>query len=230
MRPIPRFPFWRNMGVLNQSTGVYLGYGYVLTAAHVGPGVFSLQDGSSYHPIPGSESRFRNSHGTFADLSLFRVSYKRNDLLAQLPTIPLRRTCPGRGASVVLVGAGSGNSSGDVMSSSADFRWNENTRMRWGLNRVEYQYQDPIETFAFRTPGFSTRFSREIFGCQATPGDSGGAAFAFNPMFKRWELCGIILAVDGAEGQAAYGNHTYIADLSVLPAQMPTAPSFLASW
>lgn len=230
MRPTQRFPFWRNVGILNQSTGVYLGYGYVLTAAHVGPGVFSLQDGSSYRPVAGSERRFRNSNGTFADLTLFRVSYRRDDLLAQLPTIPMRRTCPGRGASVVLVGAGSGNSADDVMSSSVDFRWNDNTRMRWGLNRVEYQYQDPIETFAFRTPGFSTRFSKDNFACQATPGDSGGAVFAFNPMFKRWELCGVILAVDGSEGSAAYGNHTYIGDLSMLPAQIPNTPSFLASW
>lgn len=230
MPPAPRFSFWLNVGTLNQSTGVYLGNGHVLTAAHVGAGRFYLQDGSSYRPVPGSERRFRNADGTFADLSLFRVSYRREDLLARLPAIPLRRVGPSRGCALVLLGAGSGNASDDPARITADFRWNEHSRIRWGMNRVEYRYDDPIETYAFRTPGFSTQFSRECFECQATPGDSGGAVFAYNPLFKRWELCGIILAVDGAEGEAAYGNHTYIGDLSILPAEILAAPAVLASW
>lgn len=225
-----RFPYWQNVGMLNQSTGVYLGNGYVLTAAHVGAGVFFLQDGSSYRPVPGTEQRFRVRGESFADLSLFRVSYRREDLLAQLPTIPMRRVCPGRGCTVVMVGAGSGNASDGFTRMGDDFRWNDDIRMRWGLNRVEYQYADPIETYAFRTAGFSTRFSRASYECQATPGDSGGAVFAYNPMFKRWELCGIILAVDGAEGQAAYGNQTYIGDLSAVPPQALMGPAVLASW
>lgn len=231
MRPAPRFPFWLNMGMLNQSTGVYLGNGYVLTAAHVGPGLFYLQDGSCYHPVPGSETSFpKGKSKPLADLCLFRVSYRRSDLMARLPAIPLRRSCPSRGCSVLLLGAGSGNASDDPARVGFDFRWNDHTRMRWGLNRVEYQYDDPIETYAFRTSGFSTQFSAEQLECQATPGDSGGAAFSYNPVFKRWELCGIILAVDGTEGQAAYGNQTYIGDLSAIPAQNFATPAVLASY
>lgn len=230
MRSVPRFPFWFNVGMLNQSTGVYLGGGCVLTAAHVGPGVFVLQDGSSYQPVPGTEQSFRTGDGARADLTLFRVAYGRGDTLAKLPAVPLRRACPSRGSAVVLVGAGSGNATGNVVKCATDFRWNDNAQMRWGLNRVEYRYSEPIETYAFRTPGFSTRFSRDGFECQATPGDSGGAAFSYNQIFKRWELCGIILAVDGEEGFAAFGNHTYIGDLSVIPPQLTATPAVLASW
>jgi len=226
----PAFPYWRNLGVLNQSTGIYLGHGFVLSAAHVGPGLFRLQDGSTYRPVPGSERRFRNGDGSMADLSLFQVYYRGGDPISRLPTIPLRRVCPDRGCPVLLLGGGSGNATQELSRAAMDFRWNQDNRLRWGFNRVEYNYDAPIETFSFRTPGFSTRFMRRRFNCQATPGDSGGAVFSFNPVFKRWELCGVILAVDGREGEAAYGNQTYIADLSVVPRKVFADTAILASW
>ncbi|MEM0969154.1 MAG: hypothetical protein AAGJ31_07390, partial [Verrucomicrobiota bacterium] len=81
----------------------------------------------------------------------------------------------------------------------------------------------------FRTPGYSTRFARGELQCQATPGDSGGGVFAFHPVFRRWELCGIILAVDGQEGKAAYGNQTYIGDLTIIPKHAFSGRSLLVS-
>jgi secreted trypsin-like serine protease len=68
------------------------------------------------------------------------------------------------------------------------------------------------------TDTFATRFSiaRTEHEAQAAHGDSGGAAFAY--LENRWQLVGIILAVDNHIGQpersAVYGNRTMIADLA----------------
>jgi len=209
------FPFWRNVGLLNDSTAVYMGNGYVLTAAHVGAGVFKLPDGSSYKPEPNSLRRFRNADGTFADLCLFRVIYRKRDPIAKLPSVPMGPMRPPRGSYVLLIGAGSGNS--HLHSRNTDFRWNEDYRLRWGLNRVEHEFGEPMRTHHYLTSGFATQFSQGEAECQATPGDSGGPAFVYNHGTRRWELGGIILAVDSEFGRAAFGNQTYIADLRVLP-------------
>ncbi len=216
------FPFWKNVGYLNESTAVYMGNGYVLTAAHVGAGKFQLADGSRYAPIPETEQRFRNSDGSFSDLCVFRVSYRASDSIADLPSVPLGPVCPGQGSFVLLIGAGSGNSSNSRIqfASSRDFSWNEDFRIRWGLNRVAHQFASPMKTYHFSTPGYSTKFSRGEYRCQATPGDSGGAAFVYNRQTHRWELGGIILAVDSRVGEAEFGNQTYIADLTILPDQV----------
>lgn len=211
-----RFPYWNNVGQLNRSTGVYLGNGYVLTAAHVGPGVFELTDGERHAPIPGSETQMRNSDGTLSDLCIFRVESKRGDSLSRLPAIPIGPVCPPRGCYVLMLGAGSGNAGGPSLGPAA-FNWNDDYRVRWGLNRVETQFGARIRTSQFQTSGYSTHFGPGKLECQATPGDSGGAAFVYNQQTRRWELGGLILAVDSPRGRVAYGNQTYIADLTTLP-------------
>jgi hypothetical protein len=68
------------------------------------------------------------------------------------------------------------------------------------------------------TDVFATRFSiaNTAHEAQASHGDSGGAAYAY--LDGRWQLVGIILAVDNYARQpnrsAVYGNRTMIADLS----------------
>jgi hypothetical protein len=68
------------------------------------------------------------------------------------------------------------------------------------------------------TDAFSTRFSiaNTAHEAHAALGDSGGAAFAY--LEDRWQLVGIILAVDVHNGQpdrsSVYGNRTMIADLA----------------
>lgn len=207
------FPYWKNVGMLNDSTAVYLGNGWILTAAHVGVGVFEMHDGSRYSPVPNTIKRFRNADGTFADICMFKVDYKKRDSIAQLPSVALGPIRPPRGAHVLLIGAGSGNSN----LRTNDLRWNEDYRLRWGLNRVEHEFGSPMRTHHFLTSGFATEFSEGLAECQATPGDSGGPAFVYNRSTQRWELGGIILAVDSEFGHAAIGNQTYIADFSVLP-------------
>lgn len=212
-----QFPYYRNVGILNQSTGIYMGNGYVLTAAHVGAGTFHLGDGTRYSPVPGSEQMFRNRDGSFADLCVFKIAFSRRDSVANLPAIPMGPVRPGRGSYVMLVGGGSGNAHPGGGQAAESFRWNNDYRIRWGLNRVEQEFSGPMQTDTYFTPGYATRFSPGHIECQATPGDSGGAVFAYNGVDNRWELAGVILAVDSPHGRAEYGNQTYCADITIIP-------------
>jgi hypothetical protein len=150
----------------------------------------------------------------------------RSDPLAALAPMALAKGAPDRGAFVVLVGAGGGNSG--PRGSGPDFRWNEDFRVRWGFNSVSAKFVRPILTYSFATPGFATQFAIGEDESQACPGDSGGGVFLYNREARRWELGGVILAVDGQCGTAAFGDQTYIGDLSLLPRKELTG-SILAS-
>jgi hypothetical protein len=225
--PVPAFPYWNYLGCVNHSTGIYIGSGRVLTAAHVGMGTFVTRDGRSYAAIPRSETRFRNRQGGNSDLFVYRIQMEPTDPLALLPPMNLCKTCPDRGTQVVLLGAGGGNAGNRF--GSGDFRWNEDFRLRWGLNVVAAKFARPILTYEFATPGFATHFADGKGESQACPGDSGGGVFLFNRDAKRWELGGVILAVDGKHGTAAYGDQTYIGDLSLLPRKEFASGGMLAS-
>ena len=202
------FPYWSHVGKIGRSSGVYLGNGYVLTAAHVGSGTFTLPDGSRYEAVPGSERMFNNHDGTTADLCLFRVRYNKQDRIARLRALPLSTMPPKKGTSLLLLGAGAGSQS----KSREGFQWSNEYNLRWGVNSIEEIYSEPMPTNEFASYGFATRFERGLHQCQAAPGDSGGAVFHFNSRTDRWELAGIIVAVDSDFGRAEFGNQTYIAD------------------
>lgn len=202
-----KFPFWKNVGQIDRSTGIYLGNGYVLTAAHVGPGPFRTSDGRTYLDEPGSELYFKNFDLTQADLCLYRVRFRTTDPVAAYPSIPLTTMPPRKGTPVILLGGGAG---GEY--SGRRFPWSDDYRVRWGLNSIEKVYSVPMPTSRFASFGFGTKFERTGGRCQAAPGDSGGAVFHFNPTAKRWELAGVIVAVDSRFGAAEFGNQTYIAD------------------
>lgn len=224
------FPFFENVGILNESTGVYIGRGYVLTAAHVGPGEFQLSDGSTYQPFPGSEQRFKNPDGTFSDLCVFRIQFDSKDSIAKLKPISLGPVAPNHGSYILMIGAGSGNSGHNRRTSHGmKFHWNDDYRIRWGLNRVANRFGSMMRTFRYLTPGYSTEFRPGKFQCQATPGDSGGAAFVYNRHTHEWQLGGIILAVDSEDGGAAFGNQTYIADLTILPSDIFNSAGLVAT-
>ena len=212
---VPAFPYWSHLGSVNQSTGIYLGGGRVLTAAHVGAGVFTTQDGHSYRPVSGPPKRYPNRQGGDSDLLVYRILVNRGDPLFSLPPMTLAKSSPERGGFVLLLGAGGGNSGSRA--GSADYRWNEDFRLRWGFNSVSAKFVRPILTYTFATPGFATQFALGSDEAQACPGDSGGGVFVYNREARRWELGGVILAVDGAHGAAAFGDQTYIGDLSILP-------------
>jgi hypothetical protein len=97
----------------------------------------------------------------------------------------------------------------------AGFLWQAPSIKRWGTSML---YEHLHDQSVGNTDAFATRFSiaRTAHEAHAAHGDSGGAAFAY--LDDRWQLVGIILAVDGHTDQpdrsAVYGNRTIIADLA----------------
>ncbi|MFT5469953.1 MAG: hypothetical protein ACI8UO_005076 [Verrucomicrobiales bacterium] len=214
------FPYWMHVGRIDRSTGVYLGNGYVLTAAHVGAGNFDLSDGTSYSVVPNSARILENRDGSQADFCLFRVKFNAKDSIAKLPPIQLATIAPTVGANVLLIGNGMGGS--DSKANGA-FPWKDNHQVRWGVNQIEEIYSQPMPTHDFLSYGYATRFEKGGIECQATPGDSGGACFRYNEGASRWELAGIIVAVDSEHGLAEYGNQTYIADPVLFKGELAAA-------
>jgi hypothetical protein len=202
-------PGWVNVGNCNAWTAVYLGRGWVLTAAHVGVSNIEL-DGTTYSADFGSRERVFNSDGTAADLLLFRIDPEPN-----LPPLEIATESPPIGTPIVMVGSGLGRGEKTAGRGRVGFSWQEPSLKRWGTSLVHEYLHDQSVGF---TDAFATRFSiaKTAHEAHAAHGDSGGAVFA--RLEGRWQLVGILMAVDRHPGQpvrsAAYGNRTIIADLS----------------
>jgi hypothetical protein len=207
-------PGWANVGVCSGWTAVYLGRGWVLTAAHVGPSNINLE-GTLYKADIDSRERVRNPDGTAADLMLFRI-----DPEPDLPSLRISAESPPIGSPIVMVGRGLGRGEKTTRGGRAGFSWQGPPIKRWGTGMLhEYLYDLSVGN----TDAFATRFSiaKTAHEAHAAHGDSGGAAFAY--LEDRWQLVGIILAVDAhfadadtdeSAQLAAYGDRTLIADLA----------------
>lgn len=207
-------PGWANVGVCSGWTAVYLGRGWVLTAAHVGPSNIDLE-GTLYRADVSSRERVRNLNGTAADLMLFRI-----DPEPDLPTLKISAESPPIGSPIVMVGSGLGRGEKTTRGGRSGFFWQEPSIKRWGTSLLhEYLYDRSVGN----TDAFATRFSiaKTAHEAHAAHGDSGGAAFAY--LEDQWQLVGIILAVDAhfadadsdeSARLAAYGDRTLFADLA----------------
>jgi hypothetical protein len=202
-------PGWVNVGNCNTWTAVYLGRGWVLTAAHVGVSNIEL-DGTTYAADVRSRERVFNPDGTAADLILFRI-----DPEPDLPSLEIAAESPPIGTPIVMVGSGLGRGEKTGGRGRVGFSWQAPSLKRWGTSLVHEYLHDQSIGF---TDAFATRFSiaKTAHEAHAAQGDSGGAAFA--RLEGRWQLVGILMAVDSHPGQpvrsAVYGNRTIIADLS----------------
>ena len=103
-----KFPYWNHVGKIGRSNGIFIGNGYILTAAHVGEGDFHGNDGRAYKMVSGSGSILRNPTGEQAAMLLFQIQVPRGSMLSQLESIPLTRAVPQSGERVLLMGAGAG--------------------------------------------------------------------------------------------------------------------------
>ena len=232
-------PGWNNVGGISIGTGVYLGYGWVLTANHIGSGSGITLGGVTYTMAPGTGHQLTNAgasgKSTFTDLYMFQLQ----GALPNLPAIRIASSAPANGDTVTMIGRGSiqeanrtfwnvDTSAGPV----GPWVWTETTAasanyagyktigggtMRWGTNVIDDNdwVLDGYDFFALGTtfdPGVSNNEAQVVVG------DSGGAVFV--KQAGEWSLAGIIIATGvfpdqpGGAGTAVYYNASYFADLS----------------
>ena len=217
-------PGFDNIGRLGVFTGVYLGYGWVITARHAG--LRDVYFGLVLHlRVPGSEVIIEHDVSNDADLRMYQV-----DPWPDLPPLAIRSDpIPDPGTTmtdVVMIGNGrsagnpvTGNDCATSPPSPCGFFWSSGA-IRWATNRI--QALEPDFTFVgnpYTTESFATEFDRGLptpHEAQVGNGDSGGAVFIDNA--GSWELAGILHSREEFGGQpvssALYGNRSIAADLS----------------
>jgi cysteine-rich repeat protein len=211
-------PGFDHVGTKGGTSVIYVGYGWVLSAAHVGMGDVVL-GGVSYPALSGSRIVLIHSGTTEADLELFRI-----DPAPSLSPLPIRASEPALDDPVIMIG--NGRNRGDALSvfppPSVDdgYYWGLSRAMRWGTNVVD-SIEPDVDSGSWVTDSFATSFSRSgtVDECQGANGDSGGAVFIKNA--GTWELAGVMHTigvfaeqVDDLAETALYDNLTYAADLS----------------
>lgn len=227
---VGRFPYWDHVGMVGMGSGIYLGNGCVITSAHVGCYPFRMHDGTSYEPDYQSWAILRNADNTQSDLAVFRVRVDSFSSLARLAPLAIggaQELHP-----VLFVGTGFTQgqqpialSSGGKFLAALGYRVQPHRGTVWGINQTSEPLDRPVATGKESlTHCFSTRFDRTDFAGQAVDGDSGGAAFSYNPELERWELVGCIIAVSQPDATVTFGCRTYIGDLDSYASQIPMAP------
>jgi hypothetical protein len=222
-------PGFDNVGRPSVFSAVYLGYGWVITARHVG-----LHDvifgGVTYPRVPNSEVIIEHDVSNDADLRMYQV-----DPWPNLPPLAIRSDpIPDPGMTMTdVVMIGNGWAAGDPVinqpgpgndcigqPSPCGFFWNLTgepfKRIRWATNRIQALEPDLV-VGGITTESFATEFDRNLptpHESQVANGDSGAAVFIKNA--GSWELAGILHAslAFGPASSAVYGDRSFAADLS----------------
>ena len=231
-------PGFANVGTRGRSSAVYIGDGWVLTAAHVSGGNVKL-GGTTYQWLRETNTVIRNPAGTglseFADLRLFRLATEPS-----LPDLTLSRESPEAGTFSILIGNGKdrdkdlvgwsieGNGSNRVWRESAPpadengFKWLTTNSMGWGANEVDSDGNADDDNFITTETGFADTISLSTTfddipnfpEGQAATNDSGGALFT-RKANGDWELTGIIHSIGLLDAQpsqtSVFGNRTFAA-------------------
>lgn len=229
-------PGWNNVGAIGFGGGVYIGYGWVLTANHVGSGDGITLGGVKYAMLPGTGHQLTNAgaagKSAFTDLFMFQIASPS----PSLPFIHVASTAPANGETVTMIGRGilqqanptfwNVNTSAnpwvwtettEALANEAGFKANGAKQMRWGTNAIDGR---GWFTLGVDVLGIGTTFDPDVSNneAQVVSGDSGGAVFV--KQAGAWNLAGIIIAQGllpnqpGGTSTAAFYNTSYFADLS----------------
>ncbi len=231
-------PYFQNVGTVGGGSAIYLGNGWVATAAHVAGSLpaGATFAGTTYTTQAGTFHRLNNPIGsglsTLTDIVLFRLGVHPG-----LPSITIASTTPTVAAPVMMIGAGRLQASAPTYWQVTEFPgngndiWNEQnspftdygfkttaTRgLRWGENSISAVNQT-INYGVGHVRMFFTDFDAGALTheAQAVSGDSGGAVLSHDG--ASWVLSGIMLAVGTFDMQpantAVVGNITASADLT----------------
>ncbi|MCH8133242.1 MAG: putative metal-binding motif-containing protein [Myxococcales bacterium] len=215
-------PGWLNVGFLDTLNAVYVGYGWVMTASHVGisPGSEVILDGVSYSVQASSRVVMEHDATHEADLHVFRISPEP----ASLPVLPIRLGTPLLNTALTLIGRG-WNQGASSSWGNGGWNWVSPLTKRWGDNKVGGRLSGMGPPIATADVEIGARITRSLivsFDSNAfthegiiTKQDSGAALFIKNGV---WELAGINFAVSTEPLQPAstsiYGNDSVSVDLS----------------
>ncbi len=219
-------PGWSHVGLRGGLNAVYLGYGWVVTAAHVAPGPVAFGN-TSYPHVPASYAVMNHSGTIQADLAVYRLDPYPYGLPAlQIPTSPAPV-----GTDVVMIGIGRPRGPATQWMGSGGWQWLVGVAKRWGTNEIGAVIDTgpPVNTTDLVIGSLTTRslvadFTQNAPGDEGivTIGDSGGGFFVRDGSV--WKLGGVSFALGTYAGQPAdtslYGNITYGADLSYYRAQV----------
>ncbi len=189
---------WNYVGAIGGAGGVYLGdYNgtyWVLTAAHVGLGDFTL-GGTTYSAVSGSSINIYNTDSSQADLALYRISTSPG--LANLSLNPFANLGT---TTVQMIGFGGGKS--------------------WGTNTIAGYTSYTINGTPYGGQGIVTLASGESGnGGQGVGGDSGGGEFY--QFGGTWVLAGILSGVGELfSGGTSLGQGTIAVDLALYRTQI----------
>jgi hypothetical protein len=242
--PPPDDPGFDNVGTSSSFvfTFVYLGYGWVITARHVG--LHDVRFGADIYPrVPGSEVIIEHDASNDADLRMYQVDpwpdlpplAIRSDLIPDPAMTDTDVVMVGRGWPVgapVINQSGPGNDCAESPPSPCGFFWDlVQQKLLWATNRIQALEPDLVVQ-GITTESFATQFDRNLptpHEAQVANGDSGGAVFIKNA--GSWELAGILHSREEFESQVAnaaiYSNRGFAADLSfyrdqIVPIVYPT--------
>lgn len=171
------------------ASAVYVGDGYVLTAAHVGAQDVYF-DGDNYDVISGSAVQIGSS-----DLTLFQINTTAaNGTVLNLPTLTLATSTPAVNSTVVMIGFGNGV--GEAWAVNTVAQTNQTVSLSdSGPTSTDFFTIDNFQQTGKTTTsngGITTTVTTSVTNNgQLVPGDSGGGAFIYNSATGKWELDGI---------------------------------------
>ncbi|HVU89697.1 MAG TPA: Ig-like domain-containing protein [Pirellulales bacterium] len=226
-------PGFANIGIRGSGSAVYLGDGWVLTATHVGAGA-TWFNGTLYNAVANSAVQLLNPPGagytTTTDLTLYQI-----DGRPDLPSVSIGSAAPAVGWNVIMIGNGRDRQSSEVYwtsswqpsatpSSYAGYLWNTSMQnIRWGTNVIsQVGFAQGVDTDS--ETAFATQFTANVANeGTGSWGDSGGGVF-HKDASGNWQLVGIMFSISTLPGEpigaSAFGDITYMADLSVYRSQI----------
>ncbi len=234
-------PYFSNIGTLNGASAIYLGGGWVATAAHVAGSLpASVKFGGvSYNTSAGTYHRLGNPTGSglfvLTDLAVFQLSSSPS-----LPTVPIATATPGVGTDLMMIGAGRQQAAAptywqvtavagpnnDIWTeatppgqpyNAAGFKTTATNIVRWGANDTDATgitvNYGMGDVYSYTTSFDTGAMTHEA---QAVVGDSGGGVF--HQVAGAWELSGMMVTIGTYDNQPGYtaviGNETYMLDLT----------------